>query len=852
MIAIRAAFVFGLILLTALQVIMTSPPVWAAPSSGLAADTDDLTTATPASERYLAQAVGTEQNGPRQLGAVPNSVEVPSLQCLSAADAEATLRQSQLRLGQIHRRPSSTCPNGGVVAQSPPRGTTVRPGTSVEIIVAATSGGVAPEGGTTIPDLEGLTPAEAQSLLRREGFEIGQISRESASAPLGTIIGQVPPPGSPSTIGTRVNIIVAAEVRVPDLRRLTQDEALQRLSEASLSLGRVTEENSTLPNGTVIKQWPLPGVPAAADDKVDITIAKALLVPNVVSLSLDAARAALREAGLRPGQVNSRASDRPRGTIIEQRPSANATITSGATVDVVLAAEPVVPNLTGRTLDQAKRLLNGQFLTLGSVTSKVSSEPQGTVLEQTPSANTGARPRSPVNVVIAEGLETPALVGMSLDEAGAELAKQLMRLGNIEREITADGDGRIVRQTPAAGAPVNLGVAIDVVVRMAPTVPNLLGLRSDSVTARLAEQRLTVNEVNYQLAPETLDQTVIRQDPPPGTTIENGNTVNIVLAVTGPPPDRPDLVAVPRLSGLSVKQAEQNIGLSGLILRIDGNPITDQPHQIATQVPEPGRFVKAGAPVTAFVEAIDTIIVPDLFGIDQSTVGTALADAFLETGEQTWELSTKPQGTVIKQDPLAGTEVSFGNPIDIVLSASALIPDLTGMTPEEATPILAGQALQLGGVKETFSLRWPGTIVSQSPPPDTPTGAEDVVRVEVVGMVGPLSAGGLLLLALAGVIWVKARQPGQAAATAPHAGGRPPPVYGIAKSAAPPRPTFNRTTRAARPETAAPAAPEPSYVVALDTGTQVIQTDAPNLVKPSIRLRGRADPGEQKLVIESS
>ncbi|MGI9491184.1 MAG: PASTA domain-containing protein [Geminicoccaceae bacterium] len=847
MIAIRAAFVLWLSFVTALSVIGSSP-VSAAPASSSVNGTDVVTVDRPVLEFRLAQATEREPDGPRQLGAVPTSIQVPALKCLSVDDAETVLRQRRLRLGQIHRRPSDACPNGGVVAQSPPRGTTVRPGTTVEVIVAATSPGFDSADGPVIPDLEGLTPAEAQSLLRRGGFEIGQISRESAAAPLGTIVRQVPAAGTPSTVGTRVNITVAAEVRVPDLRRLTQAEAAERLRQSSLVLGRVGEESSPQPDGTVIKQWPLPGVPAAANDKVDITIAKGQSVPNLNALTLDAARAEIREAGLQVGRITSRPSDEASGTIIDQRPAANANVLPGSTIDVVLASASVVPDLKGRTLDEAKRALASQLLTVGTVTSKISPQPQGTILEQRPGPDTEISPRSAVNVVLADGFEAPKLVGLSLDEAGAELAKQLMRLGKIEREVTADGDGKIIRQTPAAGASVAIGVAIDVAVRVPPIVPDLLGLKADVATARLAEQKLTLSDIAYQLGPEALEQSVIRQDPQPGTTIENGGTVNIVLAVTVPPPNRPDLVPVPTLSNQTVTQADQNLKQAGLQLQLDGAPAVDRPHKITTQTPEPGRFVKIGTQVTAFVEPIDKVLVPDLFGIDETSIDGRLTEAFLVEGERTWTLSTKAEGTVVNQQPSAGTEVAFGIPIDVVLSASSLIPDLSGLTPEEATPILGGQSLQLGGMEEVFSLSWPGTIVAQVPAPDTPAGTDSVVRVKVVGLMGPLTAGGLFLLALASVVWFKTRQSGSAEVAHPSA--QPPPVYGIAKSAAP-RPAFNRTAKAARPE-APPATGESSYVVEVDTGNQVIQTDAPNLVKPSIRVRGRADPGEQKLAIESS
>lgn len=847
MVVMRHAFTLGLAFFAALFMV-ASASAMAASTSILAANAAEETLIHPQGDIQLAQSTGSDgRQGPRPLGAVPSSVRVPSLQCLSASDARATLGQFKLRLGEVHLRPSTACPNGGIVAQSPPRDTSVRPGTTIEVIVAATGAGPEPAGNVNVPDLEGLTPAEAQSLLRREGLEIGQISRESAAAPLGTIVGQVPAAGSQANVGRRINITVAAEVRVPDLRRLSRDEAIRRLQETSLGVGRITEESSSQPNGSVIKQWPLPGVPAAADDKVDITIAKGQLVPNLQTLALDEARAKLRQAGLRPGKIENSVSDQRRGTIIQQRPAAGTSVQPGFTVDLVLAVAPVVPDLSGKTLDQSKRLLANQFLTMGSVTTRIASQRQGTVIEQEPRANTEVRSGSTVNIVLADGLDTPTLVGLTPDEAGAELAKQLMRLGKIERQVAADGDNRIVTQSPEAGAPATLGIAIDVVVRVPPEVPDLVGLKEDAVAARLSEQQLTLTDVGYILAPNLPDQTVILQEPSPGTLVTSGDEIKIVLAVSQPPANRPDLVSVPTLLNLTVAQADQNTKAAGLLLQLDGNPTDDQPHRVTTQSPEPGYFVKAGSVITALASPIDKVVVPNLTGISESIIDTMLTNTFLSEGERSWSLSGKPEGTVVGQDPAAGTEVDLGVAIDIVLSASSLIPDLRGLTPEEATPVLGGQSLQLGGIKEVFSLRWPGTIVSQLPLPDSPAGANSIVKVEVVGLVGPLSAGGTLLLALAGVVWFRTRQSAQyrPAQTAP-----PPPVYGIAKSAAA-RPAFNRTARAARPEAAPPPSSKPVYIIDVDTGNQVIQTDAPNLVKTSIRLRGRADPGEQRLAIES-
>ena len=804
----------------------------------------------------LAQATGTQQRGPRNLGAVSEAVEVPSLQCLTPAEAETILRERRLRLGEVHQRPSNACGPGGIIAQSPPRGRAVGVGTTIEVVInpaADTS-----TTGVTVPAILGLTPAEAQALLRRQGLDVGQIKKQSAPGRLGTIVAQSPEAGSAAARGTRINVIVASEVRIPDLRTLSRDDVVKKLREFSLTLGRVTEESSSQPNGTVIKQWPLPGVPAATNDKVDITVAKGQTVPDLNALTLNEARARLRDAGLRPGRVDSRVSNQRRGTIIEQKPAASTVVSPGVVVDVVLAATPIVPDLAGRTVDDARRLIGEQLLKVGSVAAKVSDKPQGTVIEQQPRAGAEVGVGSNVNLVLAEGLEVPKLIGLSLEDAGAELAKQLMRLGKVERRVIADGNGRIVDQSPAPGAPGSFGVGIDVVISEPPTVPDLRGLTPEAVASKLAERQLVLADINYQLSSDQLDQTVLSQDPLPGSAVVNGGTISVVLAVTAPPPDRPDLVPVPKVTSMTAGQADQALKSAGLLLQLEGSESSDRPSRVTGQAPEAGRLIQIGTPVVAQLEAIDEVVVPDLSGVLVDAVDSKLADAFLALGRQEWRLSNQPDGTVINQNPAPGTPVAFGNAIDLVFSASSLVPDLTGLTPEEARPVLISQSLRLESTREIFSLRWPGTIVDQNPGANSPARLNSAVRVDVVGLAGPLTAGGTLILALAGLVWFRARQaagPGMAGVGATPA---PPPVYGISRSAAP-RPAFDKTARAARPKTAPVAAapappqaaqPEADYMVQVDPGTQVIQTDENRLVKSSIRLRGRTDPGEQTLAID--
>ena len=156
---IRSFIILALAVITALASVSSKPlalPADASPRPLMITEPDRATEPgrKGAAVLWLAQAAGADQRGPRTLGAVGNAVEVPSLQCLSTAEAETILRERRLRLGQVHQRASNACPDGGIVAQSPPRGRTVRPGTPIEVVVTTT--GNAPAVGATVPELLGL------------------------------------------------------------------------------------------------------------------------------------------------------------------------------------------------------------------------------------------------------------------------------------------------------------------------------------------------------------------------------------------------------------------------------------------------------------------------------------------------------------------------------------------------------------------------------------------------------------------------------------------------------------------------------------------------------------------------
>jgi len=131
----------------------------------------------------------------------------------------------------------------------------------------------------------------------------------------------------------------------------------------------------------------------------------------------------------------------------------------------------------------------------------------------------------------------------------------------------------------------------------------------------------------------------------------------------------------------------------------------------------------AGAFDKSTPEPAKQVAVPDLVGMTQQGAAKALEQAGLKVGKVVSEQSDKgPAGTVIGQDPAAGTEVADGGLVAITLSSGASpsppptadVPDVVGSTQAEAVQAL-GAAGFVVVITEEASLTPAGEVVSQSP-----------------------------------------------------------------------------------------------------------------------------------------
>ena len=128
-------------------------------------------------------------------------VSVPNLYGSTLSEAEAALEDAGLRLGSSDEAASDDVVEGETTSQSVTAGTTVEPGTKVDVTLSS-----GPES-ARVPDVVGDNLQEAQTKLTNAGFTYDALASQGTQWPAGTVLYTDPAantqlePGSEVTIG---------------------------------------------------------------------------------------------------------------------------------------------------------------------------------------------------------------------------------------------------------------------------------------------------------------------------------------------------------------------------------------------------------------------------------------------------------------------------------------------------------------------------------------------------------------------------------------------------------------------------------------------------------------------------
>jgi serine/threonine-protein kinase len=203
--------------------------------------------------------------------------------------------------------------------------------------------------------------------------------------------------------------LAVPEVTVPNIVGKTVPDAQRIVGPLRLSL-QVTEVFSgTVPLGTIVSQDQAEGrlVKVGRVIGVEVSIGpEVVIVPDVQRRSLIEAQLMIDQARLRVGELREAFEETLQsGFILSQDPQPGAKVPRDRTVNLVVSKGPQrieLPQLVGRSLEEARKILQDLGVTLQEVrTRPMADQDAGVVVEQTPLAGTRIRAQDPVVVTVS-------------------------------------------------------------------------------------------------------------------------------------------------------------------------------------------------------------------------------------------------------------------------------------------------------------------------------------------------------------------------------------------------------------------------------------------------------------------
>jgi beta-lactam-binding protein with PASTA domain len=652
-------------------------------------------------------------------------VAVPTVEGLTQDAATTTITGAKLKLGTITQQTSNTVVSGKVISQNPASGSSMAEGSPVSLVISSGPQMVA------VPTVEGLTQGAATTTITGAKLKLGTVTQQTNNTvATGKVISQGPASGSSMAQDSPVNLVISSGpqvVTVPNVERLTQDEATTAITAAKLAIGTVTQQASnTVATGNVLSQDPANGSSLAQGSLVNLVISSGpqmmMTVPNVVGLTQAAATAAITGGKLMVGTVTQQISNTVvAGNVISQDPGNGSLLAQGSPVNLVISSGPqiaTVPNVQGLTQDAATAAITEAKLMMGTVTQKISNAvATGNVITQDPSSGSSVAEGSPVNLVISSGpqmVAVPTVEGLTQGAATSTITGANLKVGTVTQQSSNTvAIDKIITQYPPSGSSVAEGSQVQLLISSGPqmvAVPNVEGSTQAAGTTAITEAKLKVGTVAQQTSNSVAPGSVISQDPASGSSLAEGSPVNLVIS------SGPQMVTVPNLQGLTQAAATEAIARAKLAM----GTVTAT-GKIVSQDPPSGSSVTQGSQVNLVISlGPQMVTVPNVEGLTQAAATAAVTATNLTVGTITQQTSnTVVSGNVVSQDQPSGSSVAQGSAINLVISSGpemVAVPNVEGLTQAVAAAAITAAKLTVGTVtQQTSDTVAPGKVISQDP-----------------------------------------------------------------------------------------------------------------------------------------
>ncbi len=198
---------------------------------------------------------------------------------------------------------------------------------------------------------------------------------------------------------------------------------------------------------------------------------------------------------------------------------------SNSTVDV--------PNVVGKQLSVATRLLEERHLRVSSSEVTNSDVPAGQVISQSPEPGESVKEQRLVHLVVSKGagdITIPDLQGMSFDQAREKLKSLGLSIGKVTYvSDTSKDDGVVISQGLQVGGKASKGATVDITVNQTKSstieIPNVVGMTIKEAKEALGNLGLSISKISG-----SNEDTAIVTDvsPAPGSSVKRDESVSLV------------------------------------------------------------------------------------------------------------------------------------------------------------------------------------------------------------------------------------------------------------------------------------------------------------------------------------
>lgn len=217
-----------------------------------------------------------------------------------------------------------------------------------------------------IPQVAGMSVAEAEKTLTTAGFQSTTAREYSDTVDKDTVIASTPEGGTAAHPSQIITLRISDGVEylnVPNVVGKTADEAQHILTQARFTASASEDWSNDVPKGTVISQTPEAGESIPHDSSVTYIVSKGrepITVPEIGELSGSDYEKALTDAGFSVTKQEEFSDSVPEGAVISVDPAEGTQLYRGDAVTLTISKGPElleVPNVVGKQRGEATRIL---------------------------------------------------------------------------------------------------------------------------------------------------------------------------------------------------------------------------------------------------------------------------------------------------------------------------------------------------------------------------------------------------------------------------------------------------------------------------------------------------------------